>query len=126
MFIVITGVPDTWHEAFYAHGFHEYAVFQDYWLEKIPPGIAYGDYEFLRMDDCSAASEITAACRGQSRGFEGETPEWFALWLHGKEEGQINSECKNPAILVHRENKKIVGIACAATYAHNNDKKRKC
>lgn len=61
-------------------------------------------------------------CRGKSRGFEGETPDWFASWLRGEEAGQIACGCRNPAVLVHRINGGITGISCTATYSHDSEK----
>ena len=121
--VIISGVPDKWLDSFRSHGFHEYARYQDFWLEKItPPGAYYNDYEFLCANDCADASAVTIACCGQSRGFEGETPEWFDLWLRGKEEGQINSGCINPAVLAQRKKGRIIGISCTAIYAHHSEK----
>ena len=121
--LIVSDVPGEWQDKFRAHGFCEYARYQDYWLEElIPPGAEYNDYSFLQPEECAAASELTAACRGQSRGFEGETPEWFSLWLRGEEEGQRACRCRNAAVLTHKTNGKIDGISCTATYAHGSEK----
>ena len=123
--IVISGVPDKWIDCFHSHGFREYARFQDYWLDKITQhctGTQYSDYTFLDANECAAASAVTIACRGQSRGFEGETPEWFDSWLRGSEDGQINTGCNNPAVLVQKKDGKVIGVSCTATYAHHSEK----
>ena len=84
--LIVTGVPKNWHENFRMHGFDEYSVFQDYWIDSLTsPGDQYYDYEFLHGDDCAIASEISMSCRGYSRGFEGEPLEWFSDWLQGEE-----------------------------------------
>ena len=115
--LIISAIPDNWYDDFRRKGFDEYAVFQDYWIDTlIAPGECYNDYEFLDKNDCAAASEITFACRGQSRGFEGEPPDWFSNWLDG-EEG-----LNNTAVLVHKINGNITGISCTATYAHDSEK----
>ena len=115
--LVITGIPQNWHEQFKTQGFDEYAVFQDYWIDSLTsPGKEYSDYEFLHSDDCHIASEISISCRGCSRGFEGEPPEWFSEWLQGED------WLKDTAVLLHKSNNRIAGISCAATYAHDSEK----
>ena len=115
--LIISGIPDNWYDDFRRHGFDEYAVFQDYWVDSLTvPGDRYDDYEFLHKNDCAVASEISLACRGQSRGFEGESPDWFADWLDG-EEG-----LNNTAVLICKTNNRIAGISCTATYAHESEK----
>ena len=115
--LVVSGVPENWHVSFNKNGFSEYAVFQDYWIDLLaPPGVQYSEYDYLHNDECPAASVITFDCRGQSRGFEGESSEWFSEWLRGEDEMQ------NPVIIASKVNGKIVGISCAATYAHDSEK----
>ncbi|MCL1793956.1 MAG: GNAT family N-acetyltransferase [Oscillospiraceae bacterium] len=115
--LIVSFVPDIWKKDFRSHGFTVYAQYHDYWIDKLTsPGSAYGGFDFLREEDCGIASEISVACRGQSRGFEGEPPEWFADWLRG-EDGMNNS-----VVLVRRINNRIVGISCTATYAHDSEK----
>jgi GNAT superfamily N-acetyltransferase len=115
--LVVSGVPENWHDNFKMNGFSEYAVFQDYWIDLLaPPGVQYSDYVYLHNDECTVASEITFACYGQSRGFEGESAEWFFEWLRG------NEELQNSVIIASKVNGKIVGISCAVTYAHDSEK----
>ena len=115
--LVVSGVPDLRQDDFLSHGFTIYAQYHDYWIDSLlSPGSEYGDFDFLNENDCGIASEISVACRRQSRGFEGEPPEWFAEWLIG-EEGFHNN-----AVLVSKINNRIVGISCTATYAHDSEK----
>jgi len=115
--LVVSGIPDIWQADFLSHGFTLYAQYHDYWIDSLSPlGSKYEDFDFLNENDCGIASEISVACRGQSRGFEGEPPEWFVEWLNG-EEGLHNN-----AVLVSRINNRVVGISCTATYAHDSEK----
>jgi len=115
--LIVSGVPENWHNDFHTHGFEEYAIFQDYWIDSlVSPGNQYNDYDVLHNGDCFTASEISIACRGLSRGFEGESPEWFFEWLDGEDKLQ------NSAVLVYKMDSKIVGISCTATYAHDSEK----
>ena len=115
--LIVSFVPDIWQKDFRSHGFTVYAQYHDYWINTLTsPGFAYSDFDFLHEEDCGIASEISVACRGQSRGFEGESPEWFVEWLNG-EEGFHNN-----AVLVSKINNRIVGISCTATYDHDSEK----
>ena len=113
--LVVSGVPALWQGRFRSHGFAVYAQYHDYWIDTlIAPGRAYSDFNFLPEADCAAASEVTVACRGRSRGFEGESPQWFMEWLRGE------NDLHNPAVLIRRMNNRIAGLACTATYAHGS------
>ena len=114
--LVVSGVPDLWQADFCSHGFAIYAQYHDYWIDNLAPSASeYGEFDFLNEDECGIASEISIACRGQSRGFEGEPPEWFGEWLK-------DENLHNAAVLVNRANNRIVGISCTATYAHDSEK----
>src|SRR5690606_26229484 len=65
------------------------------------------DYEtrFATIEDAKELSDISLACSGQSRGFFGETREWFVDWL------------KENEILVICANGVIAGFSCVSTYA---------
>jgi len=120
---VVSEVPEKYQADFLSYGFCEYAHFKDYWIDPLSVSDKlFNNYDFLLLSECIPASEITTACRGQSRGFEGENPEWFKQWLNGKEEGQMTAGCQNSSILTYREKNKIIGISCTATYAHNSEK----
>lgn len=121
--LIVSGIPDEWKKQFYSHGFIDYAQYNDYWIENLTlAGDKYNNYEYLKLEDCAAASQITILCRGKSRGFEGETPDWFASWLRGEETGQIDCGCQNNAVLIHKINSSIIGICCTAIYAHDSEK----
>ncbi|MDF2686866.1 MAG: hypothetical protein K0S55_2049, partial [Clostridia bacterium] len=74
-----------------------------------------GSYDFLQLNECKEASEVTLSCKDQNRGFHGETEEWMKAWISDKDEN-----LSNKAVLVHKEDKKIAGILCAATYPASN------
>jgi len=93
--LIISGVPITWHNDFITHGFNEYCQYHDYFIETLTVlGTEYDNPDYLNENECVDASKLTIACRGQSRGFESETPEWFSLWLCGQEKGQLDCGCQ--------------------------------
>ena len=90
-------------------GFETWGEYNDYFnknLQTAPIGSCrFSDIEFLRPVECPAASLVSKKCEGQSRGFGGETAEWFAEWI-----------AENDAIIV-RENGEIAGFCCVAIYS---------
>jgi ribosomal protein S18 acetylase RimI-like enzyme len=63
-----------------------------------------GIIEYLHFNECSHVSEVSRQCKLQTRGFEGESQDWFEKWL---------SENK---VIIIRNNSMIVGYCCVAIY----------
>ena len=95
-------VRNKWHDYFRAN------------LDDIE-NISDDELDFLSMDKVDEASALTMQCRGQTRGFTGQTAEWFLQYLQG------NEDLKDPAVLVNRmPDDEIAGIVCTGTYGHDN------
>ena len=62
------------------------------------------EIEFLQPADCAQTSLVSRRCKGLSRGFEGESPEWFLEWI-----------TENRVIVV-REQGEIAGFCCVSIY----------
>jgi len=89
-------------------GFIEWGEFVDFFNKDLPSTMAslqnIGTIEYLKPDECEEAAELSQKCKLQSRGFEGETPQWYNKWL--------NENC----IIVQRKGSKIVGFCCVSVY----------
>ncbi|MFT4147076.1 MAG: GNAT family N-acetyltransferase [Mobilitalea sp.] len=89
-------------------GFIEWAEFADYFNFNLTDTASIckntENPEFLTQDECKEASLVSKKCALQSRGFEGETEEWFADWI-----------CENK-VLIYRENNSIAGFCCVSIY----------
>ena len=97
--------------------------YHDFWLRELLPEYKFsGNFELLREDECPDASAVSISCKGQSRGFLGESEEWFKEWLKGEESGQKDVNATDSAVIVHKINDKIVGISCTCIYGHTNEK----
>ena len=95
-------VRNKWHDYFRAN------------LDDIEH-ISDDELDFLSMDEVDDASALTMQCRGQTRGFTGQTAEWFLQYLQG------NEDLKDPAVLVHRmPDSEIAGLVCTGTYNHDS------
>jgi len=60
--------------------------------------------EYLSINDCDEVSMVSKNCMLQSRGFEGETSQWFAQWLNENK------------VIVQRRDSVIVGYCCVSIY----------
>lgn len=119
---LITFIPAEWIEEFKKNNFDIYAIFNDYFNNDISKDLkSVESIEFLKECDCKEASEVTLSCRDQSRGFSGQTKEWFNQWIKGVEPNAVKSGGKNSAVLIHRVDEHIVGIICVTIYGHDKD-----
>ena len=97
--------------------------FHDFWINSLLPQYKFeGSYDFLCESECADAFFVAKSCAGQSRGFTGETEQWFCDWLKGEEGGAKDVGATDCAVLVHRTDGKITGISCTCIYAHGNEK----
>ena len=110
---LLTFIPPAWVPALEAAGLTIRNVWHDYFRPDLDdiredPEI---ECDILSPDEAEAASEITLQCRGQSRGFTGQTPEWFRQWLFE------NDDVKHPAILGwHLPDGELVGVLYTGLY----------
>jgi len=63
-----------------------------------------GTIEYLKPDEFEEVARLSQKCRLQSRGFEGETPQWYSEWLNEN------------SIIIKRKGSKIVGFCCVSVY----------
>jgi len=90
-------------------GFEVHCAYQDYLLKDLKQVKSLQDTDdetkFATIEDSKKLSDVSLACLEQSRGFFGETQEWFIEWLEENE------------IIVKRVNDKIAGFCCVSIYA---------
>jgi len=112
-------IPDEWVGILEKSGFHIRNAWHDYFLYNLDDIIIKNNYDtdYLKLSEVNEASSLTMECREQSRGFTGQTPQWFINWLAS------DNEIKNTAVLVERAaDGTICGILCVGTYGHDTDK----
>lgn len=120
---IITFIPIKWIEKFKKNNFDMYAVWNDYFNNNVSKSFRQVEkIEILKEYDCKEASEVTLSCRGQSRGFSGQTKEWMKQWIEGVEPNAVMSGGKDSAVLVHREEGHIAGVICVTIYGHDSEK----
>lgn len=81
----ITFVPKDWVEAIKNIGFDVYAIWNDYFAENLGDYANFEEPKYISQNNCSEASEVTLSCRGQSRGFTGQSVEWMKQWIENRE-----------------------------------------
>jgi GNAT superfamily N-acetyltransferase len=106
----INFIPHDFIELFKKHGFIEWAEYGDFFNEDIQRTTnklnTTESVEFLCASECSEVSVMSKECAMQSRGFTGESPQWFADWIRD-----------NKTIII-KNNDKIIGFCCVSIYAN--------
>lgn len=104
----INFVPHEYKEKLGSIGFISWAEFIDYFnynlAETTSKNKDYNDIVFLCQNECELVSSVSKSCANQSRGFTGETSEWFSDWIK-----------ENDVIIVCQDNI-IVGFCCVSIY----------
>jgi len=86
-------------------GFTEWAELADFFNTDLQnTSTTHSKPEYLNPNECEAVAQLSQRCKLQSRGFEGETAEWFSKWQR-----------ENKVIIV-REASNIVGFCCVSIY----------
>ena len=115
---LLTFVPEEWVPELESAGLKVRNKWHDYFRASLADieHISDDELDFLSIDEVNEASALIIQCRGQTRGFTGQTPEWIESWLQGDE------NVKDPAVLVYRlADGKIAGILCTGTYGHESE-----
>jgi len=89
-------------------GFFEWGEYADFWnnnLKSISTHFdSIGEPEYLGNDEIEEVSLLSQRCRLQSRGFEGESAEWFKEWMDDNK------------VIVKRVENKVAGFCCVSIY----------
>lgn len=120
---LITFIPDEWIEEFKNSGYLVRNAWHDYFVDSLEHFTEIEGAESLREEESEEASSVTLACRGQSRGFTGQTTEWVREWIDNSEKVVEETGIRNKEIFIERNDKgEIVGIVCTGTYGHESEK----
>lgn len=102
-FIPATDVP-----IFEAIGFKVDCAFSDFVnpaiCNTVLSNTSHVPFEFAEASDIPNLVALSQACKGMSRGFNGETETWFQEWL------------TENSILLKRDNNNITGFCCVSIY----------
>ena len=116
---LITFVPQEWIKTFEGAGFYIRSAWHDHFKSSLSDIVdEVKDAIVLKDSECKEASEVTMSCRYKSRGFTGETEEFFREWLSDNDKDHPNS-----IIFVEKNDiGEIVGLVCTTTYGHGSEK----
>jgi ribosomal protein S18 acetylase RimI-like enzyme len=70
----------------------------------------YDNIIFSNSNECKKLSILSKKCSGSSRGFSGESIEWFSEWM-----------AENSVIIVNDDKKNIIGFCCVAIYSNGSN-----
>lgn len=118
---LLTFVPKEWVEPLKEVGFQIFAVWNEYFIETLQEEDEPFEIERVPSHEAENVSAITLACRGQSRGFTGQSTQWVGQWIEGRGPA-VSDSTKNSAIFAKKIEDEIVGIICVATYGHESEK----
>lgn len=94
---------------FEKQGFKTHCAYQDYYLDDLnqlgTELTTNRTIQFATADDAKALSKVSKSCAGLSRGFFGETEDWFIDWLGDNK------------VIVSVVEDEIVGFCCVSIYA---------
>jgi ribosomal protein S18 acetylase RimI-like enzyme len=97
---------------FELNGFEVHCAFQDYLLHDLTKAnislTPNSNILFATVKDAEQLSKISKACIGLSRGFWGETTDWFIDWLASNE------------VIINLIDHEIVGFCCVSIYSEGN------
>ena len=99
--------------------------YHDFWIKELLPKYKFnGKCKLLQNNECADASAVSVSCKGQSRGFLGESEQWFHEWITGENEDIKDMDGKNYAVIIHKNKTdgKITGVSCVCTYGHYFEK----
>lgn len=100
--IMLEFIPPEFTEGFEKANFSITSEWIDFWLEDLQSlnwdTSAAVEIRPLSIEESQAAADVTKSCRGVSRGFYGEEPEFIREWLEG-EENEIFAAVKNDIII---------------------------
>lgn len=119
--VLITFVPREWVDSLKDAGFEMYAVWQEYFADTLQEVERIETVDHIQPHEYDRVSEVTLACRGQSRGFSGQSTKWVKEWVEGMVPA-LPTYAANSTILVKRIGEQIIGAICIATYAHDSEK----
>lgn len=109
----VSFVPREWVDYFSSRAFKIDGMYNDFFSSDLS---FQGPYEFLNVSEVKQASEVTLSCYEMSRGFRGETSEFFAAWLEGRHASLEKDAHSN--VIVLREDGVIKGLAVVAMYGY--------
>lgn len=111
---ILPFVPKDWVAQFEAKGFAVRSIWHDYFKPDLS-GCRWDETaEFLTEKECKEASEVTLSCKGQSRGFTGQTEGWVRDWTQGED--------KDAKAIIRRCKGGIAGVVFVTIYGHESEK----
>ena len=114
---ILTFVPKEWVPKLESAGLKIRSVWHDYFRNNLEDirGSQDAEINFLSINEAEEAAKVTQQCRGLSRGFSGQSPDWFRQWLTN------NDAVRDPAVLgYHLPDGELAGILCTGLYGQEN------
>lgn len=114
--LYIEFIPEEFVNELIDAGFTIHSEFLDFFNNDLcqftSEAIDPDDIVFMCLEECEEASKVTQACKNDSRGFHGETKEWFEEWIGSEHNKVLTLKIKDA----------IIGLCCVSIYDFENEK----
>lgn len=119
---LISFIPRDWKETLIKHGYQEYGVIRDYWLNDLT---SYDESFFLQPlteKDSQEISDVTKDCLMLSREFHGESNHEVIQWITGQDYYLQEVHARDTAIFGYRDHEQLVGVIFVSIYGDSSPK----
>jgi ribosomal protein S18 acetylase RimI-like enzyme len=110
----ITFVPKGWIESIENMGFNIYAIWNDYFADKLEEYVNFEEAKYVNHSNANEASKVTLSCTGQSRGFTGQSEVWMKQWIDNRE--PASPDYAYDCAIITEIIQEIVGVICVGMY----------
>lgn len=110
----ITFVPKSWIEYMENIGFNIYAIWNVYIANELERYANFEEAKYVNSSNANEASKVTLSCKGQSRGFTGQSEVWIKQWIDNK--GPASPDYTYNCAVIAEIIQEMVGVICVGIY----------
>lgn len=110
----ITFVPKDWVESIKNLGFDIYAIWNDYFTDNLEEYANFEEPKYISPSNYNEASKVTLSCKGQSRGFTGQSEEWMKQWIDNRE--PASPDYASDCVAIAEIKQEMIGVICIGMY----------
>ncbi len=114
----ITFVPKDWVESLGDLGFDVYAIWHDYFTEDLKSYANFEEPKYISHENYCEASITTLSCKGQSRGFMGQSADWMKQWIENRE--PASPDYASSCVGIAEIQQELMGVILLGIYGNND------
>ena len=117
---LLSFIPRDWKDELIKHGYHEYGVIRDYWLNDLSSFHESSFLQQLTIKDAQEISDITKDCLMLSREFHGESYHDVIAWITNQDYYLQEVKARDTAIFGYHVNDHLVGVIFVSIYGDSS------